>query len=148
MKTIIKKFDRPAVQLLAAAIAASVVSLSVPSAEVFAGENRWGNPCDVRDVCSADPAKFAAYRENGMIKAREYVGEMRWGGGGAPDDVYVISKTVGSRDFANSTPCDMRDACINGKQTYQIVRSGPSATDVTTAAKADGVKVANDPSPK
>ncbi len=148
MKAVTKKFDRSAVQLIAAAFAASLVSIAVPSTDVGAAESRWATPCDTRDTCSADPEKYATHRDNGQIKAREYVAEMRWGTGGAPDDAYVISKTVASRDFANAKPCHVRDACIGGQASYKVVRSGPSGAESTTAAKSDGVKVATEPAKK
>lgn len=143
-----KVFDRSVLQLCAAALSVGIVAISVPPTDADAADARWGNPCDTRDTCSADPAKYAAFRDNGPVKAREYVGEMRWGTGGAPDDVYVITRTVGSREFAGAKPCDVRDVCSNGQETYKVVRSGPSDSVIATAARAGGVQVANQPAHK
>lgn len=148
MKEVMQKFERSPIQLIVAAFALGLVAVSVPHADAGAAESRWANPCDTRDTCSTDPEKYAASRDSGPVKAREYVGEMRWGTGGAPDDVYVISKTVASRDFAEVKPCHVRDACIGGQQAYKVVRSGPSVTEVTTADRVGGVKVANQPAHK
>lgn len=148
MKEVMRKFEQSPIQLIVAAFTLGLVAVSVPHADAGAAESRWGNPCDTRDTCSADPAKHAAYRDNGQIKAREYVAEMRWGTGGAPDDAYIITKTVGSRDFADAKPCHVRDACIGGQAAYKVVRSGPSGTEMTTAAQSEGVKVANEPAKK
>lgn len=148
MKEVMQKFERFPIQLIVAAFTLGLVAVFVPHENAGASESRWANPCDTRDTCSADPDKYATYRDNGQIKAREYVAEMRWGTGGAPDDAYVISKTVASRDLANAKPCHVRDACIGGQQTYKVVRSGPSGTESTTAAKSDGVKVATEPAQK
>jgi hypothetical protein len=122
-------------------------TLAVPMMNAVAGENRWGNPCDIRDTCSAEPGKYVIHRDNANIKAREYVGEMRWGTGGAPDDVYVISKTVGSRDFAGAKACETRDACSAGQKSWKIVRNGPSL-EAQPVAKGDGTNVANTPAQK
>ena len=148
MNEVMPKFERSPIQLIFAAFALGLVAVSVPHADAVAGEGRWGNPCDTRDMCSADPAKYAAFRDNGPVKAREHVGEMRWTNSEPPKDAYIVSRTVGSRDFAGAKPCQVRDACIGGDQTYKVVRSGPSGTESTTAARADGVKVANQPARK
>lgn len=144
MNEVTQKYGRSAAQSIAAAFAVGLVALAVPRADAGDGVNsRWGNPCDTRDTCSADPAKYAAFRENGPVKAREYVGEMRWGTGGAPDDVYIIARTVGSREFAGAKPCEVHDACINSQQSYQVVRVGPTGDGISTARKTDDVQVAN-----
>jgi len=146
MYEVMQKFERSPMQLSAAAFVIGIVAAIVPHADAVAGDSasRRGNPCDTRDTCSADPAKYVSLRENGPVKAREHVGEMRWCGGGPPADMYVVSKTVGSRDFANAKPCDVRDACSNGQQTYKVVRVGPAGEEITTAA----VKVADKPDQK
>jgi hypothetical protein len=144
MNQVTQKYGRSAAQSIAAAFAVGFVAVAAPRAD--AGDSvtsRWGNPCDTRDMCSSDPAKYAVFRENGPVKAREYVGEMRWGTGGAPDDVYIISRTVGSREFSGAKPCEVRDACINKEQSYQVVRVGPTVDEISTARKPDDVKMAN-----
>ena len=132
---------------LAVAFAVSVSAFAVQPADVDAAGNAWSNPCDTRDTCSASPARYAAHRESANVKAREYVGEMRWGTGGAPDDVYVISRTVGSREFVGAKPCETRDACYTGPHSWKVVRSGPSL-DATPVAKGDGVNIATTPAQK
>jgi hypothetical protein len=143
-----KHFVHAAAPLFAAALAVGLVTVIIAPAQAGEGGSRWGNPCDTRDTCSADPAKFAAFRDNGPVKAREYVGELRWGSGGAPDDVYVITKTVGSRELAAAKPCEVRDACSGGQRAYKLVRSGPTGTEMTTAGGAEGMRVANHPAQK
>lgn len=124
------------------ALAGSMLAFAVPASVASAGEGIRGNPCDVRDTCSSDPARYVAHRDDSNIKAREYVGEMRWGTGGAPDNVYVISRTVGSRDFSAAKPCETRDACNAGPQSWKVVRSGPSV-DVRHVANQEGRSAAN-----
>jgi hypothetical protein len=124
------------------ALAGSMLAFAVPATVASAGEGIRGNPCDVRDTCSSDPARYEAHRVDANVKAREYIGEMRWGTGGAPDDVYVISRTVGSRDFSAAKPCETRDACNAGSQSWKVVRSGPSV-DVRHVAKQEGTGAAS-----
>ena len=145
MKSAVEQIGRNVAQLTAAAFAAGVLVITMQPVHAAdaSSANRWGNPCDTRDTCSADPAKYAASRENGPVKAREYVGEMRWGTGGAPDNVYIISKTVGSREFTGAKPCEVRDACINSQQSYQVVRVGPTSDGISTARKTGDVQAAN-----
>lgn len=148
MKVFTQQFDGSAIQLSFAAVAIGVVTcLSQP---VSAGEptSRWSNSCDTRDTCSADPGKYADYRDNGPVKAREYVGEMRWGTGGAPEDVYVVTRTVGSRNFAGAKPCQVRDACITGHEAPKVVRRGPGGSEPPIAKQIDSVQVANQPEKK
>lgn len=147
MHEVHKQFQRSAWLTLALAVSVSVSAFAVQPANVDAAQSTLSNPCDTRDTCSADPAKYAAHRDNAIVKAREYVGEMRWGTGGAPDDVYVISKTVGSRDFAGAKACETRDACSARQQSWQIVRNGPSLK-AQPVAKGDGTNVANTPAQK
>lgn len=147
MNEIRKQFERRTWLVSAVAFAVSVSAFAVQPANVDAAQSTLGNPCDTRDICSADPAKYATHRDNAIVKAREYVGEMRWGTGGAPDDVYVISKTVGSRDFAGAKPCETRDACSVGDQSWKIVRNGTSL-EAQPVAKGDGTNVANTPAQK
>lgn len=147
MNEVRKQFERRAWLFAALAFTLSVSAFAVQPANVDAAQSTLGNPCDTRDTCSADPAKYAAQRDNAIVKAREYVGEMRWGTGGAPDDVYVISKTVGSRDFAGAKACETRDACSAGQQSWKIVRNGPSL-EAQPVAKGDGTNVANTPAQK
>jgi len=124
--------------VLTLALATGILAYTAPVGIASAEQNARGNPCDVRDACSADPGKYAAHRENANVKAREYVGEMRWGTGGAPDDVYVISRTVGSRDFSGAKPCEVRDACGGGQQAWKTVRSGPSVHEAPPVAGDEG----------
>lgn len=147
MSEVLKPIERRAWLISALAAALTVGAFAVPPAAVDAAGVNWSNPCDTRDTCSADPAKYAGHRDNANVKAREYVGEMRWGTGGAPDDVYVISRTVGSREFVGAKPCETRDACYSGQQSWKVVRSGPSV-EVAPVAKGDGVNVANTPAQK
>ncbi len=142
MIEVLKSFQRLAWSIPAMALAAGIAAYTTPSV-VGAADSIWGNPCDVRDTCSSDPGKYAAHRENVTVKAREYIGEMRWGTGGAPDDVYVISKTVGSRDFAGAKPCEVRDNCGAELKTWKNVRRGPSVHDVAPVANDDGLILAN-----
>lgn len=147
MNEVRKQFERRTWMISAVALAVSVSAFAVQPANVDAAQSIAGNPCDTRDTCSSDPAKYAAQRDNATVKAREYVGEMRWGTGGAPDHVYVISKTVGSRDFAGAKSCEARDACSAGDQRWKIVRNGPFL-EAQPVAKGDGVNVANTPAHK
>lgn len=147
MNEVLKQFERRAWLVSALTLTLGASAFAVQPADVDAADSIWGNPCDTRDACSADPAKYTAHRDNANIKAREYVGEMRWGTGGAPDDVYVISKTVGSRDFTGAKACETRDACSAGQQSWKIVRNGPSL-EAQPVAKGDGTNVANTPAQK
>lgn len=144
MKEVIHRLKKSNWQFCAVTIAVAVAAFTISPAKA-ADESRWGNPCDTRDVCSADPIKHAALSESSPVKAREYVGEMHWGTGGAPDDVYVISKTVGSREFADTEVCEVRDACDAGQQAWKTVRVGPSGTKVPTAKQGNAQNVANTP---
>jgi hypothetical protein len=144
MNEVTQKYERSAAQLIAAAFAVGLVAVAVPRAD--AGDSvtsRWGNPCDTRDACSADPAKYAAFRDSGPVKAREYVGEMQWTNSEPPKDAYIVSKTVGSRDLAVAKACEVRDACTSTSAAYKVVRVGPSGDEISTAKKADDVQVAN-----
>lgn len=144
MKEVKQQSKRAAVSLSAVALAVGMVVAMIQP--VSAGQTiQGGNPCDVRDTCSADPGRYVDHRDNGPIKAREYVGEMRWGTGGAPDDVYVVTRTVGSRDFAGAKPCEVRDACITGQEASKIVRSGPSGAEPPVAKRSESVQAANQP---
>jgi hypothetical protein len=145
MNKVLKQSERRAWLIMAPALALSIGAFALPPAAAEAAGNSWGNPCDSRDTCSADPAKYADHRENGPVKAREYVGEMRWGTGGAPDDVYVVTRTVGSRNFAGARICDVRDACITGHEAPKLVRGGPSGTEIPMAKQIDSVHVSNPP---
>jgi hypothetical protein len=142
MTQVPKALIRHAWSIPTLALAGSMLAFFVPATVASAGEGIRGNPCDVRDTCSSDPAKYEAHREDASIKAREYVGEMRWGTGGAPDDVYVISRTVGSRDFLTAKPCETRDDCNAGPQGWKVVRSGP-AVDVRHVAHQEGRSAAS-----
>lgn len=147
MKQVMQQWERATVSMSAVALAVGMVVAAIQP--VSAGQTAQGsNPCDVRDTCSADPGKYVDYRDNGPIKAREYVGEMRWGTGGAPDDVYVVTRTVGSREFAGAKPCQVRDACITGHEASKIVRSGPSGTEPPVAKQGESVQAANQPAQK
>jgi hypothetical protein len=147
MKQVMQQWERATVSMSAVALAVGMVVAAIQP--VSAGQTAQGsNPCDVRDTCSADPGKYVDYRDNGPIKAREYVGEMRWGTGGAPDDVYVVTRTVGSREFAGAKPCQVRDACIMGHEASKIVRSGPSGTEPPVAKQGESVQAANQPAQK
>lgn len=148
MNEVLKPFECRAWLLSTMAVVISFGAFAVPPAGVGAAEKTWGNPCDTRDLCSADPGKYVDHRDNGPIKAREYVGEMRWGTGGAPDDVYVVTRTVGSREFAGAKPCQVRDACITGHEASKIVRSGPSGTEPPVAKQGESVQAANQPAQK
>lgn len=147
MKEVKQQSKRAAVSLSAVALAVGMVVAMIQP--VSAGQTiQGGNPCDVRDTCSADPGKYVDYRDNGPIKAREYVGEMRWGTGGAPDDVYVVTRTVGSRNFAGAKPCQVRDACIVGHDAPKLVRSGPTGSEIPTAKQIESVQAASQPAQK
>lgn len=142
MTQVPKALIRHAWSIPTLALAGSMLAFAVPATVASAGEGIRGNPCDVRDTCSSDPVRYAEHRSNATVKAREYIGEMRWGTGGAPDDVYVISKTVGSRDFADARPCESRDACAVVHQGWKTVRSGPSARDVAPVANDGDLTIA------
>lgn len=147
MKEVKQQWKPATVSMSAVALAVGMVVAMIQP--VSAGQKiHESNPCDVRDTCSADPGKYVDYRENGPIKAREYVGEMRWGNGGAPDDVYVVTRTAGSRDLAGAKPCQVRDACINGQEPHKVVRNGPSGAEIPMAKQVESVQVSTQPAQK
>jgi hypothetical protein len=148
MRAYTQQFRHSAIQLAFAAIAIGLVAVFSHPVSASESTGRGSNPCDTRDTCSADPGRYAEYRDTGPVKAREYVGEMRWGTGGAPDDVYVVTRTVGSRNFASANPCQVRDACITGHEAPKVVRGGPGGAEPPTAKQINSVQVANQPEKK
>lgn len=148
MNQVMQQFERAALQLSFAAVAIGIVAVMVSPVQAADAAASRSTPCDTRDTCSADPGRYAEYRDTGPVKAREYIGEMRWGTGGAPDDVYVVTRTVGSRNFASANPCQVRDACITGHEAPKVVRGGPGGAEPPTAKQINSVQVANQPEKK
>jgi hypothetical protein len=144
MNEVIQQYERSTAQMIAAAFAVGLLALGVQHADAGDGvTSRWGNPCDTRDMCSADPAKYAAFRDSGPVKAREYVGEMQWTNSEPPKDAYIVSKTVGSRDLAVARACEVRDSCTGTPAAYKVVRVGPAGDEISTAKKTADFQVAN-----
>ncbi len=127
-------------------IAAMTVTLMVAGGGMLQAQaettgRNWGNPCDTRDLCSADPARYSAYREDSMVKSYEYVAEMNWTAGGPPASAVVATRVLKSADAGSTAPCDVRDACQDRTSTWKVVRVGPAAGD-TAVAGAGGDRIA------
>lgn len=147
MKTAMSKKMVPGMSLAAITLVSMLPGAGVPSAQAEPVQ-RWGNPCDSRDECSANPGRYAAYRDDAMVKAREYVADMNWTGGGPPDSAVVLSRVVKSTDMSGATPCNVRDTCIGGIEARKVVRVGPTGDDVAVARGVAGDRIAVTPIPK
>ena len=128
------------------ALSAITVVLAVASGGLsYAQAALVGNPCDTRDECSANPGRYATYRDDTMVKAREYVADMNWTSGGPPDDAFVLTRVVKSTDMSGAVSCNVRDECVGRIGTWKVVRVGPVGDGAALAHKATGDHVAATP---
>lgn len=141
MKSVIETTMRHGIALSAVAVVLAVAGSGWTRAQAAPG----GNPCDTRDECSANPGRYAAYRDDSMVKAREYVADMNWTGGGPPDNAIVLSRVVKSTDMNGATPCDVRDTCVGGIEARKVVRVGPTGNDAAVARGVAGDRIAVTP---
>lgn len=142
MKSAIEKTMRYGIALSAVSVVLMVASGGASHAHAA------GNPCDIRDQCSAEPGRYAAYRDDAMVKAREYVADMNWTGGGPPDSAVVLSRVVKAYDMSGAAQCDMRDECSRHADALKVVRVGPPVGDAVVARDGNGVRVATTPAQK
>ncbi len=141
MKSAIEKVVRHGIALSAITVVLAVVG----GGWTYAQAAPVGSPCDTRDECSANPGRYAAYRDDSMIKAREYVADMNWTGGGPPDDAVVLTRVIKSPDMIGAVSCNVRDECVGRIGTWKVVRAGPTGDSTALAHKATAGQVAATP---
>lgn len=144
MKSAIEKTMRYGIALSAITVVLAGAGGGLSHAQAAAVRN----PCDTRDECSANPGRYGDYRDDAIVKVREYVADMNWTSGGPPDKAFVLSRVLMSTDMSGALSCNVRDDCMGRISAGKLVRVGPTAEGNAVARGVSGDRVAATPSQK